>query len=117
MTVQESASGLRECRTLVGFAEYDDYLGEAFCPFCRSIVSDNVGTPTIPAEMIDDGLEADRLPVYGWRCDCRRAEIAVVAPAEVAPDGYATVDLGGTAIAVPKPALDAARPTEVNDGC
>lgn len=117
MTVRESASGLRASRTIVGLAEYDDYLDEAFCPFCRSLVSDNVGTPTIPAEMIDAGLEADRLPVYGWRCDCRRASIAVVAPAEVAPDGYAAVDLDGTTIAVPQPALDAARPTEVNDGC
>jgi len=117
VTVRESADALREARTIVGIAEYDDYLDEAFCPFCRSIVTDNVGTPTVPTSMLEDDLEADRLPVFGWRCDCRRAEVAVAARAEIAPDGYGTVELatddGSTTIAVPEPALDAAQSVEV----
>lgn len=113
MTTRESASALRPRRTVVAVADYDEFLDDAFCPLCGSVVSENVGTPTLPAHLLDVALDVDDLPVFGWRCDCRRAEIAIVAPAERAPESFTpvdvTVDGETTTIAVPAPALEAAR--------
>lgn len=113
MTTKESASALRGPRTVVAPADYDEFLDDAFCPLCGSVVTGNVGTPSIPAHLIDVPVDVKELPAFGWRCDCRRAEIAVVAPAERAPENYTPVDVTvngeTTTIAVPAPALEAAR--------
>ena len=113
MTSNQSASALRPRRTVVAVADYDEYLDDAFCPLCGSLVSETVGTPTVPAHHLDVALDVDELPAFGWRCDCRRAEISIVAPADRAPENYTPVEvtLNGetTTIAVPAPALEAAR--------
>lgn len=118
MTSRQAADVLRVPRTVVAPADYDEYLDDAFCPLCGSVVTDNVGTPTVPTMLLDVDVDEDQdeLPAFGWRCDCRRAEIAVVAPAERAPESYTpvdvTVDGETTTIAVPAPALEAARPDD-----
>ncbi|ARS89906.1 hypothetical protein [Natrarchaeobaculum aegyptiacum] len=67
--------------------------------------------------MIDADLDQDPVPVFGWRCDCRRAEMAVVAPAEHAPENYVSVGLlrDDVTIAVPSPVVDGVEVTV--DGC
>lgn len=90
MTVQESADALRLPRDLVAVADVDDYDGAAHCPLCGGVLTAaHVATPTVDADAFD--AVAVDLPVYGWRCVCRRADLVIVAPIDAAPDTYATV--------------------------
>ncbi|WP_135806419.1 hypothetical protein [Halorussus marinus] len=111
MTVRESASDLVEPRTIVLIADYDEHLDAAFCPLCGTDVTSTIGTPTVPAGLLEAHVDDD-LPVYGWRCECRRVEVVLPAPVEVAPDHFASVDAqsnGETvSITTPEPALNAA---------
>lgn len=110
MTVHETADALREPRTVVLVADYDEYLDAAYCPVCGADVTHEVGTPTVPAHFFE-ALDED-LPAFGWRCDCRRFDLVLVAPDEVAPESYApveiTLDGETTTIAVPEPVHEAA---------
>lgn len=67
--------------------------------------------------MIQANLHQDPVPVFGWHCHCRRAEMAIVAPAEHAPENYVPLELvtEDVTIAVPSPVVDG---VEVGfDGC
>lgn len=111
MTVQETADALHEERTVVLLADYDEYLGAAHCPICGTDVTHEVGTPDVPARFFNAPID-DALPAFGWRCHCRRFDLALVAPEEVAPESYAPVEItldGEThTIAVPEPVHEAA---------
>ena len=106
MTVQESASALRGQQPILAVVDFDDYLGEPRCPLC-AMTLDEAGTPTVGAEAIDAG---DDLPVFGWRCNCRRTGVNVLATIEHAPDDFVSVDVtvdGQTvSVGVPAPALE-----------
>jgi hypothetical protein len=107
VTVRESASALTEPRTVVVRADYDEYLDAAYCPLCGG-EADDVGTPHVPARLLEETIDED-LPVFGWRCDCRRVDVVLPAPDDVAPDHFESVDvlIDGEVIAVatPEPAL------------
>jgi hypothetical protein len=108
MTVRESASDLVEPRTIVLFADYDPHLDTAFCPLCGADVTSTIGTPTVPADLLEARV-TDDLPVYGWSCECRRVDVVLPAPEEDAPDHFASVEtrLNGETVpvATPEPAL------------
>jgi hypothetical protein len=108
VTVRESSSDLVEPRTIVLVADYDEHLDAAFCPLCGSEVTGTIGTPIVPAGLLVASI-LDDLPVYGWRCECRRVDVVLPAPEEVAPDHFERVDaeIGGVTvrIASPEPAL------------
>lgn len=110
MTVRESASDLTEPRTVVVRADYDEYLDAAYCPLCGG-EADDVGTPHVPARLLEASIDED-LPVFGWRCDCRRFDVVLAASPEAAPDSYAEIEAivegETTTVAVPEPALEAA---------
>lgn len=113
MTVQESADALREPRTVVLVADYDEYLDAAYCPICGTDVTSEVGTPEVPARFFEAAIDED-LPAFGWRCDCRRFDLVLVATADAAPASFApveiTVDGETTTIAIPEPVHEAALP-------
>lgn len=108
MTVRESSSDLVEPRTIVRLADYDPHLDAAFCPLCRADVTSTIGTPTVPADLLEARI-TDGLPVYGWVCECRRVDVVLPAPEEAAPDHFTTVETridGETVpVATPDPAL------------
>jgi len=114
VTVQETADALRESRTVVLVADYDEYLDATHCPICGTDVTHEVGTPEVPARFFDERIDED-LPAFGWRCDCRRFDLVLVAPDDVAPDSYVPVEItldGETnTIAVPEPVHEAALAT------
>lgn len=111
MTVRESAKDLVEPRTIVLVADYDAHLDAAFCPLCGSDVTSTIGTPTVPAGLLEARV-ADDLPVYGWSCECRRVDVVLPAPEDVAPSHFtavkARIDGENITVATPEPALDAA---------
>jgi len=108
VTVRESASDLVGPRTIVLLADYDEHLDAAFCPLCGADVTSTIGTPTVPADLLETRV-TDDLPVYGWSCECRRVDVVLPAPAEDAPDHFRTVETridGETVpVATPDPAL------------
>lgn len=107
MTVHERADGLRPERSLVAVADVDAFTGDPYCPCCRGPLSE-VATPTLDADHFEE-YSID-LPVFGWRCRCRRVDIAIVAPIEAAPAAYepvtATIDEETVDVGVPAPALE-----------
>jgi len=113
LTVQESADALREARTVVLVADYDEYCDAAFCPICGTDVTSEVGTPAVPARFFEAPVDED-LPAFGWRCSCRRFDLVLVAPENVAPESFApveiTVDGETTTIAIPEPVHETALP-------
>lgn len=116
MTVRQHSSELIEPRSIVDVVDWDDYLGEPFCPLCSNSVAAEPGTPDVATHYLDEDLDVDELPVYGWRCDCRRHDVVLLAPEEHAPENFtpvdATIDGETTTVAAPAPPLEAARPDE-----
>jgi hypothetical protein len=108
VTVRESASDLVGPRTIVLLADYDEHLDAAFCPLCGADVTSTIGTPTVPADLLETRVTED-LPVYGWSCECRRVDVVLLASEETAPNHFASVEvhLDGEAVqvATPDPAL------------
>lgn len=108
---QEVAADPRVTLAMAEFVEFDNTV---LCPICGRSVQSDVGTPSVPSHILADGDLAEQIgeevPVFGWRCRRHRShEVQVLSPADLAPEGYATVtaavDGEGVEIAVPQPAL------------
>lgn len=114
MMAHESMETRWERRTIVVPATYDEFQDDAFCPICGTRLTEAVNPLSVPTAFLDIGIEVDPMPTFGWQCNCRRATITVIAPAELAPSTGTPVDLtvdgDMTTIAVRESALEATRP-------